>query len=382
PGATPPLIEDIVALDDYTVRFDLAGPNAFLPDTLSELQSKILPSDIDPQRLATEEFGTGPFILDEYRPGVSLVMKRNPNYWQEGLPYLDEVIVFYMDEEQARVGALNSGLVDVLFEVEASSVSGLEANPNINLSEVTTSGYRVLVMDVRQEPFDNKLVRQAIQAATDREAILQSAMFGHGTVAHEIPIPPTDPHFSNEHLAPPYDPVRAKELLEEAGFFDGIDLTLHTADIQNANNRNLRMLEMALAFKESAAAANIRVEVINEDPATYWEQVWMVAPFVTSSWGPRFPYDAIAVCCTGAVWNESFYQNPEMDALLEQARGQADLQERAMTFGEIQGIFVDDVPRILVGFTHNIMGMQDNVHGLRAHPYSYPLLHETWLETD
>ena len=91
-------IKDIIALDDYTVRFDLVGPNAFFLDTLSVYQVRIVPSDVDVERLHLEEFGTGPFMIVEHLPGERTVMVRNPDYWDEGKPYLDEVTIQLIHE--------------------------------------------------------------------------------------------------------------------------------------------------------------------------------------------------------------------------------------------------------------------------------------------
>jgi peptide/nickel transport system substrate-binding protein len=110
-------------------------------------------------------------------------------------------------------------------------------------------------MDTTVEPFDNVLVRKAIQAATDREAIRQSALLGKGSIAHDHPIPPNDPHFASQHVPPAYDTGLAKSLLEQAGYPNGIDLTLVTSPA------GAPMVEMAVAMKERAKPAGIRIDI-------------------------------------------------------------------------------------------------------------------------
>ena len=376
PGAASfGFIDEVVAIDDHTVRFDLSSPNAILPDTLSAYQAKIIPSDIEYSRLATEEFGTGPFIMEEFLPGERLTLKKNPDYWMEGRPYLDEVIVFYMGEEEARVEALKSGQVDANFVVEATSVDVLEAAAGIKLSEAGSSAYLNLAMDVRVAPFDDILVRKAIQAATDRDAILQAALFGRGTVASDHPIPPTDPVFASQYAPPAYNIELAKSLLAEANYPDGIDLTLYTSTAGEG------MVEMAVAMKERAAPAGIRIEIVQTTPDAYWSEVWLVEPFTTVAWGGRPPGEAISIVYkSDAPWNESYYVNPEIDSLLEQAQGQPNLADRKATYAEIQRILIDDVPRIVVVFRPIFMAMNEDVQGLEAHPGYWTLLHETWLD--
>jgi ABC-type transport system substrate-binding protein len=174
-AATLDFVTNVVALDEWTVRFDLDSPNTYLPDLVALYHARIIPSDIDPERLVTEEFGTGPFILKEHLVDERIVMVRNPDYWWEGYPYLDEVIFFYIPDPETRVLALQAGAVDVIHDLIASNVPPLEAHPETRVSEAASAAYLNLAMDIRVPPFDNILVRRALQAATDREAILQAA---------------------------------------------------------------------------------------------------------------------------------------------------------------------------------------------------------------
>ena len=107
----------------------------------------------------------------------------------------------------------------------------------------------------------------------------------------------------------------------------------------------------------------------------------MQEPFTTMSWGGRPPGEAISIVYkSDAPWNESYYVNPEIDSLLEQAQGQPNLADRKATYAEIQRILIDDVPRIVVVFRPIFMAMNEDVQGLEAHPGYWTLLHETWLD--
>ena len=376
-AATFDFVANVIALDERTVRFDLHTPNAYLPDLVALYHARIIPSDIAPERLATEEFGTGPFILKEHVAGERVVMVRNPDYWWEGYPYLDRVIFFYIAEPGTRAEALKSGAVDVIHDLIASNVPTLEAHPETRVSEAASAAYLNLAMDIRVPPFDNILVRRALQAATDREAILQAAQFGKGGIAYDHPIPPSDPHFwegSNEAV-PHYDVDRAKALLGEAGYPDGLDLILYTSTSAGA------MVEMAVAFKEKAAAAGIRVQIQREPEENYWTDVWMVKPFTTVSWGGRTPDEALSVVYkSNAEWNESRYNNPRVDELIIKARSQADPADRRETYGEIQRILIDEVPRIIPVFGPEFQGLRLNVRDCEANQKSKLLLYKCWLD--
>ena len=290
-AATLDFVSNVVAVDQLTVRFELDRPNSYLPDLMALYHARIIPSDIDPQRLANEEFGTGPFILKEHVVGERIAMVRNSDYWWEGYPYLDQLIFFYIATSETRAEALKSGAVDVIFDLDASSVNALEAHPETRVSESASASYLNLAMDMRVEPFDDILVRKALQAATDREAILQAAQFGKGSIAYDHPVPVTDPHFweGSKEAVPPYDVERAKALLAEAGYRDGVDLTLYTSTSGGT------MVQMAVAFKESAAPAGIRVKIQRVPEDAFWSDVWMVRPFTTVWWDGRTPDEAFSV---------------------------------------------------------------------------------------
>ena len=376
-AATLDFVTNVVALDERTVRFDLDSPNAYLPDLVALYHARIIPSDIDPGRLATEEFGTGPFLLKEHVVGERIVMVRNPDYWWEGYPYLDKIIIFFIPDSETRVNALKAGAVDVIYDLDAASVPALEAHPATRVSESASAAYLNLAMDMRVEPFNNILVRKALQAATDREAILQAAQFGKGSIAYDHPIPPSDQHFweGSREAVPPYDVERAKALLKEAGYPDGLDLTLYTSTSGGT------MVEMAVAFKESAAPAGIRVKIQREPEVVYWTDVWMVKPFTTVWWGGRTPDEAFSILYkSDAEWNESRYNNPRVDELIIKARSQADLEGRRETYGEIQRILIDEVPRIIPVFRPIFQGLRLNVRNCEANQKSKLLVYRCWLD--
>ena len=141
------------------------------------------------------------------------------------------MVFIYLPDPQSRLEALKAGAVDYHRYMPLTEVAEVEANADLKVSVVSSSGYIHMNLDVTVSPTDNKLVRQAIQAATDRDAINQSAFLGKGAIGYDHPIPPFDPHFSAEAAAnhPGYDIELAKSLLEQAGYPDGIDLVLFTS---------------------------------------------------------------------------------------------------------------------------------------------------------
>ena len=369
------MVEDIVAVDDYTVRFDLSSGTAFLPDLISRYSCKITPSDIDPERLATETFGTGPFILTEHVVGERTVMEKNPNYWWEGYPYLDEVIFVYFADAETRAEALKAGTVDAIMNMVVPSIATIEADPECKVSLIPSAFQMNLLFNVNEPPFDDVLVRKAIQAVTDREAILNGALFGNGGIAYDHPIAPSDVHFNWDCMPPDYNVELAISLLAQAGYDDGIDITLY------AGAPTVPSVEMATVMKEKALPAGIRIDIQVMPEAGYWSEVWMAKPFCCSYWGGRIPDEAFSIqFLSTAAWNETGYVNSRVDELIILARSQVELADRQETYGEIQCILIDEVPKIVPVFMPILHGMRLNVMGLEAKPHGDPWCRYIWLD--
>jgi len=369
-------LQNIVAVDDYTVRFELSRSDAFFVDVLCVYQALILPKGIDTENLITTGCGTGPFTIEEFVAGEYCLLKRNPNYWEEGLPYLDEIMYYFMAEDAARLAALRAGEIDIE-AIPPPSELGLAEDlikEGLAVPLVGAGNYNSLAMDVRVEPFNNKLVRQAFQLATDRDLVNQVMLFGYGTIARDHPIIPADLYFAAEMDVPSYNPERAKELLAEAGYPDGIDVDLHTAE-------RYGQADLAVAFKESAAAAGIRVNIIMNPEDTYYGEVWMQVLFCTCSWGARTPLNAIQLTYkTGVPWNESFYANEELDALMVEVAAEPDLAKRKAIFARMQEIMIDDVPRIIPAFVPAFYFTSASVRGLIINPPLFMYVERAWLD--
>ena len=374
------IIEEMVVIDDYTIRFDLDAPNAFFPGYLSIFQARILPSDVDVARFANEEFGTGPFIMVEHLVNERTTFERNPDYWDEGLPYLDELVILSIPEVATRAAALTSGDVDVIYEVAPQSVPAIEAHPDTSVLNTASFSWMAMTIPTDVPPFDNLLVRKAMQAATDREAINQASLLGLGTVARDHQFHPGHPSFAPQHAPPDYDVELAKSLLEQAGYPDGIDITLYTGEIAPG------MLSMALSFKESAEPAGIRVDVVKVPSDGFWEDYWNQGPGVgnlaTVRWFGRLPDQALTIqSLSDAKWNSPQFKSARLDELVVKARGQ-DLAGQKESYAEVQQILIDNVPRIITTFTPWMYGVRNDVRGVAPHPLSWPIFQEGWFVAD
>ena len=369
-------IENIVIVDDYTVRFELSRPDAFFVDVLCVYQALILPKGVDTASLTNTAVGTGPFTLEVHIEGEYAILKKNPNYWEEGLPYLDEIRYYFMAEDATRLAALRAGEIDIE-AIPPPSELGIAQDlidEGFAVPLVGAGNYNSLAMDMRVEPFSNKLVRQALQLATDRDLVNQVMLFGQGTIARDHPIISADLYFAEEMAVPAYDPEAARALLALAGYEDGIDLDLYTTERYGQD-------DLAVAFKECTAAAGIRVNLIMCPEDTYYGEVWMSVPFSTCSWGARTPLNAINLTYkTGVPWNESYYASAELDALLVEVAGEPALARRKEIFASIQELIIDDVPRIIPAFVPAFYFTTTSVRGLSINPPLYMYVERAWLD--
>ena len=377
-SAAIPLLEDvgdIVALDDHTVRFDLVIPNASFPDNTTMHYMRIVPSDIDVERLSLEAFGTGPFMITEHLPLERTVMVRNPDYWDPDRPYLDELIYVLIDGEATRVEAVKNGDVDMLFIVDAQSAAGINDHPDttILISDLPGGSVHQLDMDNTTPPFDNKLVRLAMQAATDRESIVQAAGAGFANPLYDVPFPISSPFFAGQVLT--YDPELARSLLEQAGFPDGIDVALSTSDVGPS------YVDMAVAYAEGAAAAGIRVEVNTIEPSQYFNG-FGVDLFFTIHWLVEPNPDMLITqqVLSTSTTNDSHYNNPIMDELIFRSRGEIGEEQKA-TYREIQEIYLEDVPNLSIMNLPHMVAARNNVRVV-PHPLNWlPVsLTDAWLD--
>lgn len=366
---------NMVVLDDHTLRLDFSKPNAVLMDALVKYHSQIIPAGIDLELLKTVPHGTGPFIVTEHITGERTTFVKNKNYWWDNHPKVDNLTFVFLPDPTSRAEALKAGVIDMIADLDGPSIQPIQNNAGTQAIIAPSGGYMAIWMMMDTKPWDNKLVRQALQAATDRKSILQGAQQGLGGIAYDHPIVENDPVFNSECLPPEYNVALAKELLAKAGYPNGIDLTLVTSTSGGS------MVDMATVLKEKAKPAgfNITIEVAPEDG--FWSEVWLKKPFGTSWWGGRPPYEAYSVVYkSGGDWNEAHYASPKMDSLLIEAQSAGELADQQRIYGEMQCLLVDEVPRIIPVFRPVAIGIRNNVKGATPLWDTTMSLHRVYLE--
>lgn len=324
-------LSKIEVVDDYTIRFHLKEPNPTFLYRISGGGFGIVPSDRTAAQLAKEPSGTGPYKLAQYTAGERLVLKRNEQYWDKELPYLDELQFSFISEPAAQLAALTSGAADIVDQVGIENLAQLEKAAGVKVVEGPRGLYHLFVMNTATKPFDDVRVRQAFKHAMDRAALQKAILQGKGALGNDQPIGPENTFWAN--VAPlPYDPAKAKQLLTAAGYADGLKVTLSVADITP------RVVDAAVALQEMVKPAGITLTIDKVPMQTYYTQKYMQSPFFVS-WWPAFSepdYILSLAYISKAGFNESGLSDPKLDELIVKGRQERDQTKRQPIYAEVQ----------------------------------------------
>lgn len=369
------LVESFDAVDKYTVRFNLKIPYAGFAELMVERQMKIVPSDrLD--KLSTEPSGTGPFKFKSYTPGDKLELVKHTEYYEKGLPKLDGVVFRIMPENAARVAAIESGSVDLVWNLPLESIDKLKESKVLTVDAVPTSTWDGIVMGNKTKPFDDVRVRRAVLLALDKAQLAQFAVFGHGAPTHS-PISPRHPYF-NKQLSLKQDIPQAKKLLAEAGYPNGFPITLHVPVGRPTRER------MAIAVQHMLKQVNIQVEVARMPYNRFQTEVSGKSPFYMDGYFTRPTLDTSTYPWyhTSGSWNTRMwhFSSKRMDELLDRARGTRDEKELAKIYQTFQQYAVEDVPGVIAYVMSFANAYRKNVKGFRTHSYLWLDLRHTTVE--
>ena len=370
------LVTRVETLDARTVRFILAAPDAAFPAVLADRHLRIVPRDLL-AGLATRPVGTGPFIMRRLVPGARLELARNPAYYEPGLPRLDAVQLRLIPNDAARLAALQSGAIDILWDLPYDQLDRLRGNPALRIDRVPTAAWDGVVLHNGMKPFSDLRVRQALAATIDKDALVEKVLSGQGAPTHS-PIPPSNPYYDGKLGYPAPDIARARRLLAEAGYPGGIDLAMQVP--QECE----RLLRLAAAVRDMARPAGFRITLERVPIASYPAKVWGRQPIFVAGVAPSPGVDTAVdpYFRSGGWWNTRLwhYGNDRVDELLALARGTADDGRRADLFRAYQAIMDQTVPGIIAYATMHLTGLRTTVQNFHPSPMEWPELNDVWLQ--
>ena len=305
--------------------------------------------------------GTGPFKLVEWKRGQHLRLEAFNDHWR-GKPTFKKLVFREIPEVATQIAELKTGGVDLIRNVSADLVPELKAHPQTYVSSAPILRTHYIALDMRTEPFNKKLVRQAANYAMDREAIVQKMLGGLGKPMATV-IHPAAFGYDPSVTIYPYDPKKAKALLAQAGYPNGVDITIHSALAE------FRPVFEALA--QMLTDAGIRTTAKIWDPGPAYNKFFQAEGKAThgayGSWGYYSVFDADAILhpfyhTEPGGWIGKWYARVEgLDAMIDQARSTLDQPRRKQIYSQVQKLIKEETPSIFLFYQYDTLGVSKTV---------------------
>lgn len=351
------MINKVEALDGNKVKLTLDNSFADLPLLLMDYRLRMIPEGSG-DNIATTGIGTGPFKLVSFDAEGVTKLVANMEYY-EGAPGVAEMEIIGIPDAQARLQALLGGQIDMERGITAQQSVMLEGSDKFAIQTIPTGNWRGLVFRTDVSPFDDPRVRLALRLAADRQGMVDLVMGGGAVVACDTPVGPRDQYRADFDC--PQDIERAKALLAEAGYPDGIDIDLHVATLEPT------WPVLAEVYQNQAAAAGIRVNIVQVPSDGFWNDVWMQKDAVTTRWNERPADQALnEIYLSTARWNESYYKDAEFDALLSQARQELGFDARRALYVQAQERLWETAGTLIPYHVTRLVGTSSRVDNLDA----------------
>ena len=353
----PEYYDEIAAVradeDAHAVVFELSRPNSGLLYTLARPDSIVYPAgSADTQR--SRPVGTGPFRFVSYREGSEVRLEAFGDYYLDDVPYLDTVTFRIIGDPNTRFAALRAGDVDLIgTSLSPEHYLQVQDLPDLKGTEGTATTEITLALNNAREPLSNELVRQAITHAIDKEALVEGAMFGLGTVIGTH-MSPSEPYYVDLTGTYPYDPERARELLAQAGYPDGFTLSFELPEPYNLERRSGQVIAQQLA------EVGIDVELSVVEWGTWVQRIFQGGDYDMTIIGHSEPRDINVYADPDYYFH---YDEPEVRRLLEAAEAAASAAEATEAYREIARIIAEDAVNVWLFSPPYLVAARDDVYG-------------------
>lgn len=352
-------VKSVEALDEKTVAVTIAQRDL---EFISYMTAAIIPADYENQD--TAPVGTGPFKFVSRTPQQDFVMERFEDYW--GAPaWLDKVTYKICENADALVMNLNGGSIDLCAHLTSAQASQL--NQNFQVLEGTMNLVQAIYLNNQAKPFDNQLVRQALCYAIDRQGIMDMVADGHGTAVGSSIYPAFTKYFLPELVDKyPHSVEKAKELLAQAGYPNGFDMTISVP-----NNYQPHM-DTAEVVAEQLREAGIRVTIQPVEWSTWLDTIYNGRQFQATVVGVD------AANMTARAMLERFtsdyaknfinYSNPAYDALFQQAINATDEATQTDLYKQMETMLADTAANVYIQDLCDLVAMRQDLGGLKFYP--------------
>ncbi|UAY90519.1 glutathione ABC transporter substrate-binding protein GsiB [Pectobacterium polaris] len=370
------MIDKTEAVDDLTVKITLKTPfSAFVNNLAHPAAVMISPAALKQygKEIGFHPVGTGPYRFVAWNQTDFVKVEKFSGYWKAGLPKLDSITWRPVVDNNTRAALLQTGEAQFAYPIPFEQAKVLEKNDKLALVASPSILHRYISMNVTQKPFDNPKVREALNYAINKEALIKVAFSGYATPA-EGPLPSSIDYSVTYHPWP-YDPAKARELLKEAGYPDGFTTTLWSSHNHSTAQKVLQFTQQQLAqvgvkvqvtaMDAGQRAAEVESKGVKETGVrlfyTGWsastgEADWALSPlFATASWPP-------------AQFNTAFYSNPQVDADLANALKTTDRAEKQKLYKDAQDKIWADAPWIFLATERLVSANSKKLTGFYVMP--------------
>ncbi|KFX06920.1 glutathione ABC transporter substrate-binding protein [Pectobacterium betavasculorum] len=370
------MIDKTEAVDDLTVKITLKTPfSAFINNLAHPAAVMISPAALTQygKEIGFHPVGTGPYRFVAWNQTDFVKVEKFSGYWKTGLPKLDSITWRPVVDNNTRAALLQTGEAQFAYPIPFEQAKVLEKNDKLALVASPSILHRYISMNVTQKPFDNPKVRQALNYAINKDALIKVAFSGYATPAAG-PLPGSI-DYSVKYHPWPYDPAKARELLKEAGYPDGFTTTLWSSHNHSTAQKVLQFTQQQLAqvgvkvqvtaMDAGQRAAEVEGKGVKETGVrlfyTGWsastgEADWALSPlFATASWPP-------------AQFNTAFYSNPQVDADLANALKTTDRAEKQKLYKDAQDKIWADAPWIFLATERLVSANSKKLTGFYVMP--------------
>ena len=350
---------EMQALDDNTIVFTTEVPNAVF---LDRLQNRYILSKAGMEAQGSESaeqkpVGTGPYRFVSWQRDGNLVLTRHDNYWGNKA-VVKEIVFKRVKEDAGRVAGLLAGQGDVINNVPVEELSRFENHPRVRAEKVEGVRMYFLAMNVTHKPFDNKLLRQAINYAVDPSVIIKHIYEGNGYLMNG-PLGSNVIGYDPKIKRYPYDPKKAKELLEKAGYPQGVDVKLYFSP-----DRYPKAKEVCQVIADQLAKVRIKTELVSQEFVIFWGKEGVNGGKLPFYYVGRPAADADTVYdqyYRSGVTPRVQYKNPEFDKLIDEEQRTGDPKKRVAILQQAGRILMEDVPFVPLYTLAEIYGAARNV---------------------
>lgn len=354
-----------MSVDGDKFIVELKDANADLPYLMTDYHLMIQPNG--GKDAPDAAIGTGPYILKSVDMGVRFVAEKNPNYWGD-LGHAGTVELVVINDNTARVAALQSGQVDMIDRVPPRTAKLVDRAPNVTVHTTKGPGHYVFIAHCNTAPFDNNDLRLALKYGIDRQEMVDKILAGYGSIGNDTPINDSYPLYTALPQRE-YDPDKAAFHFKKANY-DG-EILLRTSE-----NSFPGAPDAAALFQQSLKKAGIDLTIKREPNDGYWSEVWNAKPFCTSYWGGRSTQDQMfsTAYLSTADWNDTRFSNAGFDDLLIAARAELDEAKRKQMYADM-GLILNETGGLICPMFNDFLGAtSDRVAGWVGGQRGYDLM--------